>query len=471
MKAIQESLQNTIRDYIFIEFTNSLCPHCLQVVPAKVILKDHRIYLLEYCPEHGEQSSLLEESADYHMRKRKYDKPGTPMQVHTKVEKGCPFDCGICPQHDQHACIGLIEITNRCNLHCPFCYADAGDGEFLPLEIIEQMMDFFQESEGGQAEILQISGGEPTLHPDIHKILHLAKSKNFKYVMLNTNGIRIAEDDEFVQTLSQFVGGFEIYLQFDGLKESSYIGMRGQNLLDKKRTAIDKLSSCKIPTTLVATIAPGINDQEVGSLFLFALSQACVRGINYQPLAFFGRTASTPGEDRITLSGILRRLEDQSSGMLRMDDFIPLPCNVERIAMTYLYRTSKGGFTPLTRDTRIQDYLHLINNTFVFTIEDALKSAGGSVQDITTSCECLKFLQDFRHIVPFNFFSKNKEQKMEYIDQNTFRISVSSFLDAYNFDTKSMQKECVHVITPDLKKIPFSAYNTIHRGCSHENHF
>jgi uncharacterized radical SAM superfamily Fe-S cluster-containing enzyme len=377
----QNSEENKNRDYVFYEFTNSLCPDCLQTIPAKVVLKDNKVYLLKYCPTHGEQLELLEEIADYHLKKRQYDKPGTMMKVHTKVNKGCPFDCGTCPQHDQHACIGVIEVTTKCNLQCPLCYANAGKGSLLSMDSIEKMMDFFQDSEGGQAEILQISGGEPTLHPDIIKILKLAKTKKFKYIMLNTNGVRIAEDEAFVKELEQFVGGFEIYLQFDGFKETTYQSLRGENLLEIKRNAVENLTKHRVPTTLVATISNGINDDEVGQIFNFGLKQPYVRGVNFQPAAFFGRTSQIVTKNRVTLSGVLKRLEQQTSGMLQLNDFIPLPCNVERIAITYLYRTAKGGFTPITRDARIKDYLHLINNTFVYTIEDAFKNAGKSIKD------------------------------------------------------------------------------------------
>ena len=454
---------NENRDYTFYEFTNSLCPICLETVPAKIILKDKKVYILKYCKNHGEQLELLEEDAEYHLKKKLYDKPGTSMKVHTKVEKGCPFDCGTCPQHDQHACIGLIEVTNKCNLRCPLCYADAGEGEILTLDNIEKMMDFFQESEGGQAEILQISGGEPTIHPEIISILRMAKTKKFKYIMLNTNGIRIAADEEFVKELQQFVGGFEVYLQFDGFKSSSYKQLRGEDILDKKIKAIDNLAKYKIPTTLVSSISAGINDDEVGEIFLYGLKQPYVRGINYQPVSFFGRTDQTAEQNRVTLSGIIKRLEKQTSGMLRMNDFIPLPCNVERVGITYMYRSSKGGFVPITRDARIREYLHMINNTFIYTVEDAMKSIGKSMLDMNTTCDCFKFLNDFKQMIPLDFFWKSKQQKMDYVDQNTFRVSVSSFLDAYNFDMKSMQKECVHVITKDLRKIPFSAYNILHR--------
>lgn len=459
-----------IRDYIYHEFTNSLCPHCFKIVPAKIILKDNRVYLLKYCSQHGEQLELLEENASYHLSKRDYDKPGNTMSIHTIVDKGCPFDCGICPQHDQHACIGLIEITTQCNLGCPMCYADAGVGTSLSIDNIEQMMDFFQESENNQAEILQISGGEPTLHPQIIEIIRLAKSKRFKYVMLNTNGIRIAEDEQFASDLKEFVltGGFEVYLQFDGFKDATYQKLRGRNILELKKQAIANLQKHQIPMTLVMSVMDNVNDDEVGEVFRHALNTPFVRGVNFQPVAFFGRIdrdeSLTGLPTRVTLSGILERLEKQTSSMLKMSDFIPLPCNVERVAMTYLYKTSKGEFTPITRDVKFRNHLNLVNNTFAFTIEDALKNAGMTINDFKTTCDCFDFLKDFRHMVPFDFFFKSLDKKRDYIDENTFRISVSYFVDAYNFDMKSMQKECVHIITPDLKKIPFSAYNMIHRG-------
>lgn len=464
MKSVCGSNFPAIRDYIFHESTTSLCPQCMNTVAAKVVFRDEQVFLLKYCAQHGEQWELLEESALYHKQKRLYDKPGTKMKIHTSVNRGCPLDCGICPQHDQHACIGLIEVTTRCDLRCPLCYAGAGQGEDLTLDAIEGMMDFYLEAEGGQAEILQISGGEPTVHPQIIEIIRLAKSKPFKYVMLNTNGLRLAEDKAFVEALSEFRGGFEIYLQFDGFKEETYLHLRGRHLLDQKRQALDNLAAAKIPSTLVTTISGAVNEDEIGPVFMFGLKQPYVRGINFQPQGFFGRRPDVNPGRRVTLSGVLQRLEKQSNRMLKTSDFIPLPCNVERVAITFLYRSGKGNFIPITRDARITEYLHLIDNTFAFTIEDALKNAGRSLTDIQASVDCCKFISDFRHIIPFNFFAKSKQQKMEYIDENTFRISVSAFIDAYNFDLKSMQKECVHVITPDLRKIPFSAYNMIHRG-------
>lgn len=152
-----------------------------------------------------------------------YSKPGTLSKPQQSRDRGFPFDCGLCPDHEQHSCIGVLEVTSNCDAHCPTCYAQSKDnGEFLRMEQFEQMLDFFIDAEFGQAEILQISGGEPTTHPDILEIIRMAKRKKIKYVMLNTNGLRIATDETFVRELSRFVRDFEVYLQFDGFAEQTY---------------------------------------------------------------------------------------------------------------------------------------------------------------------------------------------------------------------------------------------------------
>lgn len=449
------------REYIYHESTISICPQCNTTLPAKIVRKNGSVYILKNCKVHGEQLEILEEDEGYHLIKRNYDKSGTPCATQTIVDKGCPFDCGLCPSHDQHSCIALIEVTNNCNLECKVCYAGAKNGDFLSLEKIESMMDFWIESENGNAEVLQISGGEPSTHPQIIDIIKIAKSKKIKYVMLNTNGIRIAEDEEFVKELSNFIGGFEVYLQFDGFDKTSYEHYRGRDLTDIKKTAIANLTKYKVPTTLVVTLENGINDGEIGEIVEFAINTKYIRGINFQPVGYFGRTNGTDTKNRITMSGVLNRIEAQTSGMIKKSDFIPLPCNVERVSITYLFKT-KNGFIPITRNEKMKNYIPFVNNTFVFKVEDMLVENKESLFKFPV-CDCLNFLKDFKQFIPINFAAKSKDERIEFVDENTFRISISSFIDKYNFDIKSMQKECVHVITPDYKKIPFSAYNMFHR--------
>lgn len=444
------------RDYRYHEATLSLCPECRQRIPAKLVIRNDSVYLRRHCPSHGETEVLFEADARFHLAKRSYDKPGTASVTQTPVVKGCPFDCGLCPEHDQHTCIGLIEITQRCDMNCPVCFANGGGGGLLDLEQIGRMLDFYQSAEGGRGEILQISGGEPTTHPEILEMIRLAKAKQFKYIMLNTNGLRIARDPEFVQALVEFRPGFEIYLQFDGWEEQTYRKLRGQNLLNEKLAAIRNLQEHNIPLTLVATVEQGINERELGRLIHFGLTETGVRGINIQPVAYFGRTLPCP-EERLTLTGVLQQIEKQMKGMLRVDEFIPLPCNVERVALTYLLKTG-SEFLPITRNADVRQYLSLIDNTFAFKLDDLLVRLKSNLFQAEYCCECMRFLHDFKKLIPKGF----NVQAPDAIE-NTFRISVTSFVDANNFDLKSMQKECVHIITPDLRRIPFSAYNLLYR--------
>ena len=207
----------------------------------------------------------------------------------------------MCPDHEQHTCIGLLEVTRRCDAHCPVCFAGDGSRPELPLSTIASILDHYQASEEGAAEILQISGGEPTLHPDILEIIALAREKQIRYVMLNTNGKRLAADRDFVRALGQFRGGFEIYLQFDGFERQTHQYFRGEDLRAVKTRALEHLAEFGVPVTLVATLQRGVNDHEIGHLVEFGLNHPAVRGINFQPIIFSGRCVPGGQPPRLTL--------------------------------------------------------------------------------------------------------------------------------------------------------------------------
>lgn len=430
------------------------------MIDGKIVYNKNGVYILKNCPNCGEHVELLEEDVEYHLSKQRFDKAATTSTVQTAIKKGCPYDCGICPAHDQHTCIGIIDVTKQCNLNCEMCFAKAGKEGELSLETIEKMIDFYKESENQHAEILQVSGGEPSLHKNIIEIIQIAKDKKIPYVMLNTNGIRIGEDEEFVKELSRFKGGFEIYLQFDGLDDTVYETLRGKKLLEIKEKAIENLCKYEIPTTLVMTVVKDVNENRVGEVIAYGMGKSCVRGVNFQPISYYGEQKAPM--DRITLSSIINRIEKQTSKMILARDFIPLPCNVERVAITYLLRGTKG-FVPITRENDLSQYKKFICNTFLFTVENTLKGLK-EAEEFFSFGSCCGLMKDIKRYLPTSFLLKSKEEKIKFVDENTFRISVSSFVDKYNFDMKSMQKECVHFITPDLKRIPFSAYNIIHRA-------
>lgn len=454
---MSNEIQDRARPYQLLEVTVGLCPACRTRVDAKIVERDGRVYILRHCPEHGAREDILEDDAAYYRRRLEYDKPGTQSKTQTCVEKGCPFDCGLCPTHEQHTCIGLIEITQRCSLSCPACYA-CSPGPDLLLEEVERMMDFYQDAEGGQAEVLQISGGEPSEHAGVLDILRLAKTKQFKYVMLNTNGLRIAEDEAFARELAGLVPGFEVYLQFDGMEEASSVALRGEALVARKRAAVERLDALGVPVTLVTMVQAGVNDHELGELIRYGLGQDCVRGVNLQPVAYFTGSDDEAVRNRITLTGILDRVEAQTGGDVRKADFIPLPCDVDRVAITYLYRSGER-FVPITRRVDFRPFLPQLPNTFAFDADQVSAAA------CSGSCDCAgRLLSSLQPLIPAGHAERSTEEKVDHFNRNVFRLSVSSFLDPFNFDMRSMQKECVHVITPDLRRVPFSAYNMFHRA-------
>jgi 7,8-dihydro-6-hydroxymethylpterin dimethyltransferase len=442
-----------LKSYDFLECTVSLCPECLKTVPAKIVAQAGRVCIRKQCPRHGQQEELLEESADYFIHRNEYSRPGTGCELQTGIVEGCPYDCGLCPNHEQHTCIGLIEVNTSCDMRCPTCYAGSGTPGDLPLPAIQRMIDFYVASEYGNAEILQLSGGEPALHPRILDVLAYARTTNLAYVMLNTNGLRIARDESFVKELARLVGGFEVYLQFDGLESGASTTLRGRDYVPEKIRAVEMLERYNVPTTLVMTVQTGVNDNQIGDALAFAMRRRNIRGISFQPVTFFGRRpVSAPAQDRATLTGILQRIEAQTDGLIKASDFAPLPCHVDRVAVTFLYR-KQGAYVPITRGVDLRKFLPYIRNTFAFRAEEFIQAT-----DPTHSC--CGILQRFSPA----YLLKSKAERVQYINDNLFRVSVTSFIDAYNFDMKALQKECVHVITPDFHKVPFSAYNLLHRS-------
>jgi len=256
------SLTDTIRKvtpYIFLGQVTSMCEECLQLVPAKVIRDGENVYYQKRCRDHGVQKTLVSTDADYFLAAIDYLKPGDlPLQPQTKIDYGCPFDCGLCPDHEQHSCLAIIEVNEECNLTCPVCFANsspAKDGTRTLAEV-EQMLDILVASEG-EPDLVQISGGEPTIHPQIMDILKLTMTKPIRHVMLNTNGLRIARDPEFVAELAKLGEGFEVYLQFDSVQPDALKDIRGADLHKIRQQALENLNAHGISTTLVAVIKKG----------------------------------------------------------------------------------------------------------------------------------------------------------------------------------------------------------------------
>jgi uncharacterized radical SAM superfamily Fe-S cluster-containing enzyme len=275
-------------DHVFLELTRSICPICRIVIDAQVLLRSGQVFMRKRCPEHGVFEALVYGDADAYVRLARFNKPGTiPLAFNSEVRDGCPHDCGLCPEHQQHACLGIIEVNSACNMNCPLCFASAGHGFNLTLAEVEAILDDLVRTEGAP-EVVQFSGGEPSIHPQIVEMLRAAKARPIRHVMLNTNGKRIARDDRFVAALAEIKSA--IYFQFDGFEQRTNELLRGEpGILAEKLRALDRLGDAGCPVVLVPAIERGVNEHEVGRIVEFAIDHPAVFGINFQPAFHSGR--------------------------------------------------------------------------------------------------------------------------------------------------------------------------------------
>jgi 7,8-dihydro-6-hydroxymethylpterin dimethyltransferase len=447
------------RPYLFFELTNSLCGTCLRKVEAKVIIQDGRVYLHKWCPEHRFQKVLISTDADYYKLSRETIKPGQmPLRFNTPIKYGCPYDCGLCPDHEQHSCLTLVEITDQCNLTCPICYSESGPhrATHRTVQHVEFMLDRIVENEG-QPDVVQISGGEPTIHPEFFAILDAAKARPIKHLMVNTNGIKIANDPAFAERLAGYMPGFEVYLQFDSLRAGPLIEMRGEDLRDIRTRALDRLNAHNISTTLVVTLKKGLNDGEIGDIIDFALQQRCVRGVTFQPIQSAGRLENfDPATDRLTLGEVRQQILAQSK-VFTPADVIPVPCHPDCLAMAYALKID-GKVTPLASLIDPKVLLHGEGNTIVYERDPRLRAEIIKLFSTAASPQSREVsLRQLLCCLP----QVSVPQGLGY--ENIFRIIIMQFLDAHNFDVRSVKKTCVHIVHSDGRIIPFDTFNMFYR--------
>lgn len=448
--------------YRFLGQTQSLCATCLALVPAKIIEEEGRIYYQKRCPSHGVEKVLISTDAAYYRRVQDWIKPGDrPLQFQTRITHGCPHDCGLCPDHEQHSCLAIIEVNETCNLTCPVCFADSSPARpgTRTLAEVEAMLDRLVASEG-EPDLVQISGGEPTLHPQILDILHAAKARPIRHLMLNTNGLRIARDPAFVAELAKLKPGFEVYLQFDSLSPEALKTLRGADLTRIRQQALENLNAHGISTTLVAVIKKGLNDHEIGPIIDHALGWPCVRGVTFQPIQDAGRNEGfDPARDRTVLSDIRTRIVEHGAagGPFGEADMIPLPCNPESICVGYGLRQGARvaaitGLLP--RDLLVEEapnsvtferYPEFRRRVFDFFSLTTVEEAVGSRLESLFCC-----FPDFESPGPVGY-------------GDLFRVAISEFLDPHNFCISRVKRSCVHFVDPGGKIIPFDTYNLFYR--------
>ena len=419
--------------YIFYDETISMCEidDCLKLIPTKIIIQDNNVFYLKYCSAHGYQKTLISTDVEYYKKCRDIttssNRPKNPLRA---VNKGCPYDCGLCSEHEQHSAMAIVEIIEECNLGCPTCIANShiGAGKAKSLQTVQAMFETLLKYDDNP-DLVMISGGEPTIHPQFMKIMQLAYSMPFKRIMLITNGIKIAEDLELVERLSLLRDRLEIYLQFDSLRGNVLENIRGVDLRAIRVKSVENLEKHELHSALICVVKKSLNEFDMGNVIRFALQYEYIRGVTFQPCKITGRNLSFEKESNyITLSevrsNILTTFEDVPS-----HEFIPHPLNPENISIAYFLKEA-NSLVPITN--------HLLYS------HTSLKKPKSPFPYAHEFKRQMYFLPHLNH------------GAIKYED--LFRVSIVSFLDKYNFCIKSVKRSCIHFVTETGEIIPLDTY-------------
>ena len=402
---------------VTLKQTRTLCPVCLRQVPGIVFEQHGNVLLRRSCADHGETIALLStDRRHYYLRN---EVPHPPPAIETPC-------CGI-PGHK--TCVALLEITQACNLCCPVCYAASPAGPHRSLEELSADLQAFVAARGS-LDILQLSGGEPLLHPDLLRVIDYCKSLPIEHVMLNTNGLELVRDRTLAAELARRKPHLELSLQFDGLDHRTHRVLRGSDLLAEKESVLRVICANDLPTTLVCTVVRDVNEMQLGPLLRRGIETPQIRGITYQPATWSGRyDAAQDPLHRLTLADVMRLVVEQSEGLLAEEDFQPLPCGDPNCcSFTFVARKRAGPLIPLTRLARYEDHVDQLADRMNFNLVDAGKCCG-----------------------------------VRWRVEDYFRVVVKPFMDRYTYDQSRIDECCIHIIQPGGTAVSFCQFNTLHR--------
>lgn len=468
---------NTFRDKedrkgSFFSASQSICPKCRKTVQAKIIFRDNKVIITKRCLEHGEFEGLLSSNIDYWMKSLTYTKPGTkPKEFSNPVEKGCPDDCGLCSDHEQHTCSPIIEISNHCDLTCPVCIVWNQNSYNMTMPEFEGIIEGLIRKEG-TLELCLLSGGEPTIHPQFFELAeYAAKKKEIKRVLISSHGIRIAKDDEFARRFKD--AGLYLSLQFDSLKNENYKTIRGANLLDLKMRTLEKCAKYDIPTIFVPTVARGFNDDELGEVVDFAFTHDFVTSVTIQPAAYTGLGGTSFPFDpmqRLTQVDIHEAI-GRTSKWIKKEDFLPIPCSHPSCyTASYMLKLDDGKHIPLTHFGDVSVYLNMLTNRAIMDaddraeqmIQDAIYNLW-SAQSVTVDTE--KVLSSLKAILnEYQHAGRLEQDQLWKLSETRVKaIFIHAFMDEFDFEISRIRKCCTHYALPDGRLIPGCSYNNIHR--------
>jgi len=442
---------------VLLSATESVCPECLTRIPAMRVADGDQVLLKKTCPEHGFFEAVIwrgEPSYNSWSRPQRPVHPNTPQ---TTTESGCPWDCGLCPEHRQQTCCTLLEVTSRCNLKCPVCFANAGiDNRSDPdLGEIRAMYEGLLRACGPCN--VQISGGEPTVREDIPEIISLGRSMGFDFFQLNTNGLRLAREPGYVKKLKE-AGLSCVFLQFDGLEDDISLQLRGRPLAREKHQAVANCLEVDLGVILVPTLVPDVNVNQIGAIVDYAVARIPgIRGVHFQPVSYFGRYLGlSPDKSRLTIPEIITEIERQTGGTVKKEDFRPPGAE-------HSYCSFHANFVLMPSGELKPWTVHDSGNpccgaeTAVSAVPKARQFQKRCWTSPGNSC-CS--LQEGPSLGGWDLF-------VTRLRTHSFCLSGMAFQDAWTLDLDRLKQCYLHVLHRDGRLIPFCAYNlTDSRGRS-----
>ena len=486
--------------------TLSLCPECRKLIDARVFEENGDVMMEKECPEHGKFKDRYWSDAKYYLWAERYAYDGDGIiNPRTEYKTDCPGNCGLCSEHKSHTVLANLDLTNRCNLQCPVCFANANEAGYVyepSYDEVVKMMENLRANRPVTTPAIQFSGGEPTIYPRFFDVVRKARELGFAQVQVATNGLKLANVQGYAQKMKD-AGVQTVYLQFDGLKEENYIAARGKPLLKTKLKAIENMRNTKdkpLSTVLVPTIINGVNDDQCGEILKFAIeNRDVIRCVNFQPVAFTGRISMKELESqRFTISDLADRLEKQTN-FVKKYDFYPVPfvapisylasvvSGKDKVSFTshphcgvatFLYIDDKGKVTPINRFVDVDGMLGKMNelgDRASGFLAQALLKVGKKVKSKKgrTKAVLKTFNKHFGQYIDQDkvpdglnldeiitgLIATGDRDPLSDFTWKLLMVGGMHFQDAYNYDIARVQRCVIHYAVPDGRIIPFCAYN------------
>lgn len=468
-------MANKANPYTYLNMTVSICPVCHISLPGALKERDGKIYMSKSCPEHGRFQTLIASDAAIYKDTQRWTSPSLMLKKYqTKTEKGCPQDCGACPEHEQNNSVPVIEITNVCNLDCPICFADNNHDYEMSTDEMTKCLDILEESDS-DVDILVLTGGEPTAHPKLIEFIEMAyKRKRIPRVGLATNGILLAKREELVKRLRD-VGAYVLF-QLDSTDPSKNQVLRGNEMTKFREKALENLEKYGVQTSILMTVIRGLNDDEIGAILKYTLSKPFLRGFEVQTMSYTGsggRLMKFDPMDRITGTDLLRSIEAQSDGLLKVSDFMPMAHpHPNCVSITYVLTLLDGSTVPFLRFADPDIYEAAVKNAFIakpderheVLLKEMIDRVFARVDELERGPAILATLKAMLvELYPSGPNRPTPEQRLRMVEKYVKNVFLHNYMDDHSFDASVLRKCTSMQIIPDGRMIPNCGYRVIHR--------